>query len=292
MAFCSSCGKPINDGAAFCPNCGAQQGNSAQPAQPQPAQAQPAQPQPVQAPASPVNPAPQAAQVQLPLKDQSTALLLCFFLGCFGIHDFYCHRTAYGVIKLILTLTGILSIVSAIWMIVDLIRLLKGTFTDGFGRQLNLNASKGLKIFIIVILILSVSIIPIGLMAAVAVPKLFGSVAKSKASEMPVAIGTYKNLQEAYITEIESAGSFDRIGYTAPSSNVFEYVDLNAGIAAISKENLNDCPKGTAFVVTVIPGGYSNQWNCAILDSHGNEVEPYVTSACESLVPHFRDLCR
>ena len=129
-------------------------------------------------------------------------------------------------------------------------------------------------------------------MAAVAVPKLFGSVAKSKASEMPVAIGTYKNLQEAYITEIESAGSFDRIGYTAPSSNVFEYVDLNAGIAAISKENLNDCPKGTAFVVTVIPGGYSNQWNCAILDSHGNEVEPYVTSACESLVPHFRDLCR
>ena len=43
MAFCGNCGSQINDGARFCPTCGAVQSSEA-PGQQQAAQAQPAGP--------------------------------------------------------------------------------------------------------------------------------------------------------------------------------------------------------------------------------------------------------
>ena len=44
---------------------------------------------------------------------------------------------------------------------------------------------------------LMVVIVIMGILAAVAVPKLFGMIAKSKASEVPTAAGTYINMQDA-----------------------------------------------------------------------------------------------
>jgi len=48
---------------------------------------------------------------------------------------------------------------------------------------------------------LMVVVVIIGILAAVAVPKLFGMIAKSKASEVGPAAGTYVKMQQAYMLE-------------------------------------------------------------------------------------------
>ena len=63
---------------------------------------------------------------------------------------------------------------------------------------------------------LMVVIVIMGILAAVAVPKLFGMIAKSKASEVPTAAGTWINMVEAYAQEAYKAGDWNQIGYTAP----------------------------------------------------------------------------
>lgn len=64
------------------------------------------------------------------------AFLLSFFLGIFGAHRFYTGRVASGVVMLILTLSLIGLIVSAIWNFVDWITILCGAFRDADGRKL------------------------------------------------------------------------------------------------------------------------------------------------------------
>ncbi len=64
-----------------------------------------------------------------------------------------------------------------------------------------------------------VVIVIMGVLAAVGVPKLFGQIAKAKASEVPTAAGTYIHLQEAYQNEKTIIGSWKNIGYNAPGTN-------------------------------------------------------------------------
>ncbi|MCI5601851.1 MAG: prepilin-type N-terminal cleavage/methylation domain-containing protein, partial [Hallerella sp.] len=71
---------------------------------------------------------------------------------------------------------------------------------------------------------LMVVVVIIGILAAVAVPKLFGMIAKSKASEVGPAAGTYVKLQDAYISETsDSIGNWKAIGYQMNNSSVFTY---------------------------------------------------------------------
>ena len=101
--FCAVCGKEINPGAMICTSCGA-----------------------------PVKP--QAAQ-DGEQKSKLVAVLLAFFLGSIGIHDFYLGYTKYGVIKIILTCcTGV---GGSIWALIDFVRLLTGSLNkDAAGREL------------------------------------------------------------------------------------------------------------------------------------------------------------
>lgn len=55
-------------------------------------------------------------------------LLLCFFLGCFGIHRFYVGKTATGVVQL-LTCGG-----CGIWALIDFVMIVTGNFTDAEGN--------------------------------------------------------------------------------------------------------------------------------------------------------------
>jgi TM2 domain-containing membrane protein YozV len=57
-----------------------------------------------------------------------TTLLLCWFLGIFGIHRFYTGHTGIGVAQL-LTLGG-----CGIWTLVDLIVIAVGNFKDAQGN--------------------------------------------------------------------------------------------------------------------------------------------------------------
>lgn len=58
------------------------------------------------------------------------AFLMCFFLGCFGIHRFYVGKIGTGILQL-LTLGGL-----GIWALIDFIMLICGAFTDKEGNKL------------------------------------------------------------------------------------------------------------------------------------------------------------
>jgi len=55
-------------------------------------------------------------------------ILLCFFLGTFGIHRFYVGKIGTGILML-LTLGGL-----GIWVLVDFIIIATGGFKDASGR--------------------------------------------------------------------------------------------------------------------------------------------------------------
>ncbi len=97
--YCESCGQVIKSAAEICPKCGVRQnaikGNG-----------------------------------DLEGSDWLTTLLLCFFLGVFGVHRFYTKSTGVGVAQL-LTLGG-----CGIWALIDFILILTGGFKDGTGKPL------------------------------------------------------------------------------------------------------------------------------------------------------------
>jgi TM2 domain-containing membrane protein YozV len=55
-------------------------------------------------------------------------LLLCFFLGAFGIHRFYVGKIGTGILML-LTLGGL-----GIWTLIDFIMIAVGSFKDKEGN--------------------------------------------------------------------------------------------------------------------------------------------------------------
>jgi len=64
------------------------------------------------------------------------AFLLSFFLGPLGAHRFYVGKIGTGVVMLLLTISFVGLIVSAIWNLIDWITIICGEFRDGDGRKL------------------------------------------------------------------------------------------------------------------------------------------------------------
>lgn len=99
---------------------------------------------------------------------------------------------------------------------------------------------------------LMVVIVIMGLLAAVAVPKLFGMIAKSKASEVLTGVGTWIHFQDAYYQERRRVGNWTEIGYNAPgiwnratstsTSSIFNYTGADDVIWVATPINaLNEC---------------------------------------------------
>lgn len=63
-------------------------------------------------------------------KSKTTALLLCIFLGMFGVHQFYVGKIGKGILYLF---TGG---IFCIGWIVDIIKIANGSFTDNVGAPL------------------------------------------------------------------------------------------------------------------------------------------------------------
>lgn len=65
-------------------------------------------------------------------KSGIVTLLLCLFLGVFGIHRFFVGKTGSGIAQLILSILTA-SIGGIIWATIDLIMILCGSFEDKNG---------------------------------------------------------------------------------------------------------------------------------------------------------------
>ncbi|MDB0062921.1 TM2 domain-containing protein [Crocinitomicaceae bacterium] len=100
--FCQECGDKINIKAEICPKCGVRQ-----------------------------------LYISLKTEEQQKSenkwlitLLLCWFLGIFGVHRFYTGHIAIGVIQLLTAgLCGI-------WTIIDFIIIVSGNLKDAEGNPI------------------------------------------------------------------------------------------------------------------------------------------------------------
>lgn len=63
-------------------------------------------------------------------KNWIVALLLCIFLGALGVHRFYVGKVGTGILQLV-TFGG-----CGIWVFIDFIMILVGSFTDKDGNEL------------------------------------------------------------------------------------------------------------------------------------------------------------
>ena len=97
---CEYCDNPVPNGAARCPSCGAAVS--------------------AQFPGTDVTP--EAKMRSLGCKNKWVYILLGFFLGEFGIHNFYTGHIVRGIVKLLITILsfGFLCWISWIWAIVEI----------------------------------------------------------------------------------------------------------------------------------------------------------------------------
>jgi hypothetical protein len=101
--YCSNCGLQIDDKAVVCVKCGVATENM---------------------------PGTKTLQSNVDGYDWLTTLLLCFFLGGLGVHNFYTKKTGVAIAQL-LTLGG-----CGIWALIDFIMILTESYRDGQGRPL------------------------------------------------------------------------------------------------------------------------------------------------------------
>ena len=102
--FCSNCGAEVNENAVVCVKCGCA-----------------------------VNRPAHVVDLNASTKDWLVTLLLCFFVGGFGIHRFYVGKTGTAIIQL-LTLGA-----CGIWTFIDFIVICIGNFTDAEGKFIKNN---------------------------------------------------------------------------------------------------------------------------------------------------------
>ncbi len=104
MMYCTACGKQIHESAPTCPGCGA------------PQQARTTTPFATTTPATD--------------KRILPAALLCLVLGVFGAHRFYVGKIGTAILMLF-TIGGL-----GIWMLVDFILIVTGSFKDANGVRI------------------------------------------------------------------------------------------------------------------------------------------------------------
>jgi type II secretory pathway pseudopilin PulG len=147
-----------------------------------------------------------------------------------------------------------------------------------------------------------VVIVIIGILAAIAIPKLFGMTAKAKAQEVGPSAGTWVKLHQAYMTEYGKNGVWDSIGYTPPGQ-VSGNSPTKKGESTYFTYSENGAVQGTTGLWNGINdrgalgnGCVQNGWN-ATLTYSGELSEadlPVYTSNmpddCDKLTPNFKNL--
>jgi prepilin-type N-terminal cleavage/methylation domain-containing protein len=136
---------------------------------------------------------------------------------------------------------------------------------------------------------LMVVIVIIGILAAIAIPKLFGMSAKAKAQEVGPSAGTWVKLQQAYKMETGHFGWSKNISYKLPgggtsdikkaqdsTSNFFYDVD-SLKFEGKSRFKADDCAQGSIWTAELTEGATAP-----------DEPEMSLSVAtCKALTPNF-----
>jgi prepilin-type N-terminal cleavage/methylation domain-containing protein len=92
---------------------------------------------------------------------------------------------------------------------------------------------------------LMVVIVIIGILSALAIPKMFGVSAKAKVAEAPGVFANWETLQSAYAQETGTAGTTAQIGMTLPTSNWWGYqqgaVGATTTMTATAAKDMGTC---------------------------------------------------
>lgn len=97
---------------------------------------------------------------------------------------------------------------------------------------------------------LMVVIVIIGILSALAIPKMFGVSAKAKAAEAPGVASNWETLESAYAQETGNEGTFAQIGFQNPASKWFVYseavtVGTSATLSGTVNATFGNCTKTT-----------------------------------------------
>ncbi len=101
---------------------------------------------------------------------------------------------------------------------------------------------------------LMVVIVIIGILSALAIPRMIGVSAKAKGAEVPTIAANYETLQSAFVQETGALGTGIQIGFSDPTanSNWWTYDATVAGtLSAEATSNLDATCVATSVVETV-----------------------------------------
>lgn len=129
---------------------------------------------------------------------------------------------------------------------------------------------------------LMVVIVIIGILSALAIPKMFGVSAKAKAAEAPGVIANYETLTSAYAQETGAAGTEAQIGFQNPSASSmwFAYVGAAGVITASVTVPFGECEVGATSIWS--SGPYD-----VMADAYLARVPPTAVG-CAAYTPNFQ----
>jgi type IV pilus assembly protein PilA len=126
---------------------------------------------------------------------------------------------------------------------------------------------------------LMVVIVIIGILSALAIPKMFGVSAKAKAAEAPGVIANWETLQSAYAQETGAGGLAAAIGFTMPTSMWFDYN--------------NPAPTATTFTASIVGTGFGSctAGNIQSIYAVANDVFDHtmytIAANCKAYIPNY-----
>lgn len=255
---CSNCGAENIEGTEFCGNCGAA--------------------------LAPVNVSlvdENQSNLENPTNPDVGGVLACLG-GMIGLHEYYRGHKGIAWLRFFLNFTGIGTLINMIWLLIDFVKIGRGTWEPSWGpAPWVLFPLKILRLFLILVVV--------GFVAVMALPKFFGNISISKASEIPVTFQAFAVAQKSYVSSMGRVGTASEIGFDIPKSSNFSYYEFGGngepvGLVAQSTTSLGDCPKDSKWIISAEKRRFGKiNLLCEISSSE--------KAACEALTPGFKSAC-
>ena len=127
-------------------------------------------------------------------------------------------------------------------------------------------------------------------------PRMAKKKAKSEASVIGPAMGSFKHLLDAFAVETESLNTWKKIGFEPPNSSRFSFEQITLlddfigafvvieGVKASNFVKLADCPALSSWIMRC---GLNKEKNVICECS----IESTNKEACESITPNFKNIC-